>query len=255
MRFARRVGAAAGVDADQLAPVGRNDEVVFGELESRHHIDDSRHRFADAARREGMAVHRVGGERRREDGRLVGSLVSAERLVALRLARIAARAVHCRELKVDLAQPAGVGRPVGMLNAPGEVGERGVALAEQARQLCANDTRHPAREVHLAAGEPLGFVEHDDTVAHPAYALEQQHVVGATRAQRRDGDQVLRFLHVAQLRVEALAQVFEIRDAFGVAPGVGELRHQQEQQLRVRWRMPLVHLLQVGELRAFADGG
>ena len=47
-RLARGDGRCAGVDGDQLAPVGRDDEVVLGEIEARHHVDRARHRLAHA---------------------------------------------------------------------------------------------------------------------------------------------------------------------------------------------------------------
>ena len=184
--------------------------------------------------------------------------IAAERQVTLRGGGIPTIALQAGQMKVHLAQPARVGRLVGVRFAPGEVLQGVVALAEEAGDLCPHHARHPARDEDLAARQALGFVEKLHRVIHPADAAEQENVVRMAGAQRRNGRQVQPFVCVVQFGAETLQHVVEIGDAFDMAAGVCELAHQQKQQLRIGRRPPLVDLLQVGQLRWLAadcDGG
>ena len=110
--------------------------------------------------------------------------------------------------------------------------------------------RHPAGDEPLASSEPLGLVKQLQSVTHPTDPPEQKDIVRVARSQRRLGREVLGLMRVVQLGFKALEHAVEIVDAFGMAACVGELGHQQKQQLRIGWRPPPVHLLQVRKLRA-----
>ncbi len=180
-----------------------------------------------------MAALRIARERRGEQDLLRGGGLATP---------------HGDEMRLHLAQPARVGCPVGVGEAPLQVGERGVALAEEAGQSRAHDARHPARDEQLAAGEALRFVQHRHRVAHPADAAQQEHVLGMAGAQGSDRREVDRTLRVGELAVEALPQRVEVDRALAMPVRVGELAHQQEDELRVGRDAPGVDLLEIGEL-------
>ena len=153
-------------------------------------------------------------------------------------------------MEVHLAHPAQVRGLVGMCDAPDEVLHRGVALTKETWHLCPDQARHPAGDEPLAPSEPLGLVKQLQSVTHPADPPEQKDIVRVARSQRRHRREVQGLMRVVQLGFEALEHAVEIVDAFGMAACVGELGHQQKQQLRIGWRPPPVHLLQVRKLRA-----
>ena len=157
-------------------------------------------------------------------------------------------------MEMDFAQPAGMWCLVDMGQAPRQVGQRRIALAEESGQLRAHHARHPACDETLVVGQALGLVELPYGVAHPAIALEQRHLVRVSGAQRGDGAHVDRALLVTEPRVEAPAQLVEKGRALGVTAGVGELAHQQQHELRVVGRPPLVHLFQIGQFGALPGG-
>src|SRR5713101_5354434 len=49
-----RVSTRSRVDPDQLPPIVGNDEIIFGEFETRQSIDAARNNFGDAARRKSV---------------------------------------------------------------------------------------------------------------------------------------------------------------------------------------------------------
>ena len=146
------------------------------------------------------------------------------------------------------AQPARMRRLLRVRHAPAQVGQRCLALAEEPGQLRPHDARHPPHDECFVAREPLRLVEHAHRVAHPAIALQQRNLVRMSCPQRCDRAQVDGTLPIAELGVEALAQLVDVGGALGVPVGIGELAHQQEHERRVRRRTPVVHLLQVGQL-------
>ena len=172
--------------------------------------------------------------------------------MTLRLGRVAEPVVHGGQMEMDFAQPAGMGGLFDMGQAPGQVGQRRVALAEEPGQLCTHHARHPAWDETLVVGQALRLVELTDGVAHPAIALEQRHLVRMPGAQRGNGAHVDRTLPVIEPRVEAPAQLVEIGGALRMTARVGELAHQQQHELRVVGRPPLVHLFQIGQFGALA---
>ena len=145
--------------------------------------------------------------------------------MALRLGRVAEPGVRGGQMEMDFAQPAGMGGLVDMSQAPRQVGQRRIALAEEPGQLRAHHAGHPACDETLVVGQALGLVELTYGVAHPPIALEQRHVVGMAGAQRGDGAHVDRMLLVIETRVEAPAQLVEIGRALGMLAGVGERGH------------------------------
>jgi hypothetical protein len=123
------------------------------------------------------------GERGRDQHRLRLVRETARRLRPLRVVALAALPVQRRQMEVHLAQPSGMRRALDMLDAPLQVRDGGVAFTETGGNAGPNDPRHPAHEELLAAGHPLGIVEHRKRFAHPADPAQQRHLARVARPQ------------------------------------------------------------------------
>jgi len=158
------------------------------------------------------------------------------------------------QMKIDFPQPPDVWRFGDVRGAPCQIVLRGPLLMEETWELSADHAGNPVHHEDLAAGEPLGLVQHCNGVFHVADAVEQGNRGGVLGPQQTDGAQIKSLLRIAKTRAEFVQARGEEFGAFQLLVGIGVCPHEKEQQLRILWRCGTVDRFQVFELRAGRDG-
>jgi hypothetical protein len=93
--------------------------------------------------------------------------------IILRFGLLAFGESKLSQLEIHFPQPPDVGCFRDVCRAPSQIVLRGLPLMEEARELRANDAGNPVYDEDLAAGEPLGLVQHCDGVFHIPHTVEQ----------------------------------------------------------------------------------
>ena len=150
VRGARRIGPRAGVDRDEVAPVGRDDEGVLGELESREEVDPTGDDLRDLPRRECVAGGGILREWGRERDRLLGVAFADEAAELLGLRSMAGAPMEVGEADIDLSHPTRMRRFLGIREAPLEILERDVAPPEERRHASRDHPTDPPDDEDLS---------------------------------------------------------------------------------------------------------
>ncbi len=157
-------------------------------------------------------------------------------------------------MKIHFPQPANARRFDDVCCAPCQIVLSGLPLMEETWELGTDNAGNPVHYKDLAAGEPLGLVQHCDGVFHIADAMEQGDRGGVLGPQRTDGAQIKSLLRIAKAGPEFVLARGEELDAFRLLVGIGIRPHEKEQQLRILRRRGAVDRFQGFELRAGRAG-
>src|SRR5258707_4699608 len=153
-------------------------------------------------------------------------------------------------MKIDFPQPPDVWRFGDVRGAPCQIVLRGPLLMEETWELSADHAGNPVHHEDLAAGEPLGLVQHCNGVFHVADAVEQGNRGGVLGPQQTDGAQIKSLLRIAKTRAEFVQPRGEEFGAFHLLVGIGVCPHEKEQQLWILGRRGAVDRFEVFELWA-----
>src|SRR5712692_11744382 len=105
-------------------------------------------------------------------------------------------------MKIHFPQPANARRFDDVCCAPCQIVLSGLPLMEETWELGTDNAGNPVHYKDLAAGEPLGLVQHCDGVFHIADAMEQGDRGDVLGPQQTDGAQVERLLRISEMRPE-----------------------------------------------------
>src|SRR5712692_2416557 len=108
-----------GVDADQLSPIVRDDEIVFRELETGERVYPARHDLGNAPRRKSMPGQNVLRKRSAKRNWPIKVRVAASPHIVLCLDLLSVSEGQLSEVVVDFPQPPCLWRFVNVLHAPG----------------------------------------------------------------------------------------------------------------------------------------